>query len=295
MLKKILFYLDLVWSGFVTYNLSLIKRDLPPICTIKRTMDKINDLDKSIARYGDGEFNMILGSGNGFQDYDPNLASKLLDILKSDPDGNCLIALPGFENSSMKLRARMYWRSIFPQYRVLLNNTCRYNEYYNSFITRPYMDFNNIMQTQYVFDTFDEIFMGRNILVVEGEGTQLGVGNNLLSNAKSVKRVLCPNKNAFRYYDEIHESIKSNSEKEDLILIALGPTATVLCWELSQIGYKCIDIGHLDVELFWKECKSNKKIPVPGKNVNELGIIGVKSNLSDEYENSIIQRVALNE
>ena len=39
--------------------------------------------------------------------------------------------------------------------------------------------------------------------------------------------------------------------KSVLFLVALGPTATVLAYDLSKIGYQAIDIGHIDISFVW--------------------------------------------
>ena len=45
--------------------------------------------------------------------------------------------------------------------------------------------------------------------------------------------------------------IKQKLSKNKLILIALGPTATVLSYDLYKLGYHVIDIGHADIEYEW--------------------------------------------
>mgnify|MGYP000128627122 CR=1 FL=1 len=55
-------------------------------------------------------------------------------------------------------------------------------------------------------------------------------------------------------------------EKTALFLIALGPTATVLAYDLFKSGYQAIDAGHVDVEYEWwrmgakRESKAGTKI-----------------------------------
>ena len=34
----------------------------------------------------------------------------------------------------------------------------------------------------------------KDIIIIEGEHTRFGIGNNLLDNAKSFKRIICPSK-----------------------------------------------------------------------------------------------------
>ncbi|MGL1028210.1 GT-D fold domain-containing glycosyltransferase [Vibrio vulnificus] len=291
MIKNILHKVNLIWNGIILYNLLNLKKTTPVILSLKSTMEKLCSSNKSIARFGDGEFNMILGKGNGFQRYEENLSKRLLDILSSDIEDQCMVALPWFEDSSLKLHAKLYWRTIYPNYRKLLERVCTRHGYANSFITRPYMDFDNLEQSGYVFEKFKDILREKRVLIVEGEGTRFGVGNTLLSNVKLVGRLLCPNINAFSHYNEIYDFVRDNASKYDLVLIALGPTATVLCWELSKYGVRAIDIGHLDIEFFWMNNGCKKKAPVPGKNVNELGMVGDSTELSKEYSSSIIRKI----
>ena len=65
-------------------------------------------------------------------------------------------------------------------------------------------------------------------------------------------------------------TIKKNVRKNKLILIALGPTATILAYDLYKLGYRAIDIGHIDIEYEWFLRKANTKIPIKNKYVNEI-------------------------
>ena len=50
----------------------------------------------------------------------------------------------------------------------------------------------------------------------------------------------------------------------------MGPTATVLAYDLSRAGYQAIDIGHLDLEYEWFLRGEGVRVEVPGKYNNEL-------------------------
>ena len=99
--------------------------------------------------------------------------------------------------------------------------------------------------------------------------SRLGVGNNLFDNAKSIKRIICPYLNSFKVDNKILKSIKTIKEKR-LILIALGPTATILAYDLFILGYQAIDIGHADIEYEWFLRKANRTIPINNKFVLEV-------------------------
>ncbi len=108
------------------------------------------------------------------------------------------------------------------------------------------------------------------MLVIEGSKSRVGVGNSLFSNAAEIKRILCPSVNAFDAYQEILAQACA-VPKDYLILIALGPTATVLAYDLYKAGYQAVDIGHIDIEFEWFLRKSDQREQIPGKFVAEVG------------------------
>ena len=90
-----------------------------------------------------------------------------------------------------------------------------------------------------------QIWNDRDIVFVEGVDGKFGIGNDLLNNTKSIKRIICPSIEAFSVYDKIMEAVLK-FDKNNLILISLGQTATVLSFDLCKLGYQAIDIGHTD-------------------------------------------------
>lgn len=86
-------------------------------------------------------------------------------------------------------------------------------------------------------------------MIVEGQLSRSGVGNDLFANAKSVQRILGPARNAFA-----HAALKAAIEKfgpGKLVLLMLGPTAKALVGELAATGLQLVDIGHIDLEYEW--------------------------------------------
>ena len=72
---------------------------------------------------------------------------------------------------------------------------------------------------QYI-NKLKKIWEQRDVVIIEGEKTRLGVGNELFDNIiKSIQRILCPSVNAFFIYNKIlKESLKI--DKNFLILLA---------------------------------------------------------------------------
>lgn len=78
----------------------------------------------------------------------------------------------------------------------------------------------------------------------------------------------------------------------DIILLCLGPTATVLAYELAHIGYWSIDIGNMDMEYEWMKNKTQKPIAINGKYTIEApnGTSDYECN-DEKYISQIIERI----
>lgn len=120
----------------------------------------------------------------------------------------------------------------------------------------------------------------------------MGVGNDLLDNARSIRRIICPDKDAFDKYDIIYSAIEKNVNQSDLILISLGMTATVLAYDLSKEGFQAIDIGHVDIEYEWMRMGATKKCKVQNKRMAEIEGGQCENECSDaKYQYGVILKV----
>ena len=165
----------------------------------------------------------------------------------------------------------------------------------DAFISRFYMRYNDKSKeknAKYV-SLLKKLWDNRKIVFIEGENSRLGYGNDLFDNAKSIERILCPKLNAFEKYDEIIDYITKNVDKSKLLILALGATATILSYDLSNMGYQALDLGHIDIEYEWFLMKATKKEPVSNKYVSECNSDGEVSNdsLLAEYKDQIIKRI----
>lgn len=266
----------------------------PKVEDIDVTIGKIINERKSISRYGDGEITILKKGGVGFQCFNDKLSKRLAEILNSNAD-NILIGIPNiFTYDDLKDTVditKKFWKT---ELILKLKNYKMINPkkvYYNAFITRPYIRYKDKSNAELIFDKLKDIWKDRDIVIIEGEQTRLGCGNDLFDNVKSIKRIECPNKDAFEKYNDILEkSLKLG--KETLILIALGPTATVLAYDLAQNGYQALDIGHIDIEYEWFKRGVSEKVKIEGKFTNEIYDGHEVDSVKDEiYENQIIERI----
>lgn len=301
-------YLISCWENFYASDLVLSavyrwtnRRDQLHILSSEDTIAYILQHNCSIARFGDGEFELILQQDRdlGFQTHSAELSSKLKDVLASQND-NLLVCIPTALNSikGRTKHSRMFWYSwgkhnnqhhrIFELIRCLGNGEYCFGD---SQITRSYIAFQDDKRAKRMFQEIRKLWQFRNLLIVEGNQTRLGVGNDLFSNATSIKRILCPATNAFDRIDDIIDAVKAAWNGE-LILLALGPTATVLAEEFAGLGMQALDIGHVDIEYEWFLSGAKGHDQIEGKFTNEASGGNVVTECDDtEYQKQIICRV----
>lgn len=270
---------------------------LPKICSVEKTCEKIASERCSISRFGDGEFQIILGNAKDvYQSDNKHLADRLKDILTSNLQNHIVAladdygAMEGLRNESKHTIRRYMTEEKRQAHYALLDMD---KQYYNAYISRPYVIYphEDVEQTRKRFDDLKKIWDKQNVLLVEGDKTRMGVGNDLFDNAAKVERILAPNENAFDVYDEIYDAtLKYGSNK--VILIALGPTATVLAYDLAKAGYWALDIGHLDLEYEWF-LKGKGYSYITNKYNNEVLGDTVVENIDDKsYSKSIVRIIS---
>lgn len=245
----------------------------PHILSFDETISNILSR-KSLARFGDGEIRMVLDLNEeiGFQKKCEKLSRRLQEVLKTDNE-NVLICLPNTFglNFNFNTDSQIFWLGFNFNYAARF---CRFlnipneRKFGNALITRFYMPFKDKSEVAHKVAQLKKIWNNKEIVIIEGEASKLGIGNDLFNNSKSLTRIICPAKNAFDKYNEILDAAKRFG-KNKLILIALGPTATVLAHDLAVEGYWALDIGHIDVEYMWYLNNDKQKNQISGKAVNE--------------------------
>lgn len=267
----------------------------PHILSAKETIDKLIHEKKSLVRFGDGEFATIAGKLRAtFQtETDTLLASRLSEVLHSDDDNILLSIADNYgdlscytPSSQREIRYYMTPEVRNSHYQLLDMN----KSYYNAYLTRPYIMYadNQTDAPKNRFKHLQCIWENRDCIFIEGEQTRMGVGNDLFSNTRSIRRILGPAKNAFRSYEKLLSAAMQHS-KDTLLLIALGPTATVLAYDLAMAGYQAIDIGHIDLEYEWFLRGKGCRTEVPLKYNNEFPNGTQVQSLHDPiYESQII-------
>lgn len=271
----------------------------PNVMLIDETIKHILKHKSSVSRFGDGELMIILGHGIGFQKADQSLQVRLIEILKNDSINNLIVTVPDiFTNEKLALRTeenQNFWRTHLSRHRKdWYKYMDRKKNYFNTAISRFYYPIKDKSKSLQYAALLKKIWEGQHVLVIEGEFSRLGVGNDLFENASSLQRILCPAKNAFDLYNEILQDTEKHAIGK-LVLIALGPTATVLAADLAKKGFWAIDIGHVDMEYMWLQQKSKGRTPIKGRMLNEVEDQqdrGLDPDEERNYLNSIITKIA---
>lgn len=270
------------------------------VLTVKETFGLIKK-GKTVIRFGDGELRLLMGVGEaGFQRRDSKLEVELNEIFHSYISGQereILLCMPGALSSLSReyvmTREVFFWWftfsvKYFKELRCLFS-LCRGVSFGEAYITRPYYAVQDLEFARYVFEEFKNLFRGKRLLILEGRFTRFGVGNDLLDGAKSVRRILGPEVDAYEKVGEIYE--RSKLEDCDIVLIALGPAAKILAYRLNKVGYCCLDVGHLDIEYEWYKARAKEKVSILNKYVNESKEKFVmKGALDEDYEREVVYR-----
>ena len=253
-------------------NSEIVRKKCPQIMDVERTIQILYNEKKCLARFGDNEFELMFGRlRTNYQDTNTKLADRLKEVLNSHED-NLLIAIADNYGSLAKYTdeaardIRMYMTKEVRENHIQLLDLNR--QYYDAYLSRTYLMYRDKTNVKNKFDNIKKIWDNKNVLIVEGRYTRFGVGNDLLENAKDVKRIIVPDKNAFEKYDEIIKAVRFYG-KNKLILSIIGPTATVLSYDLAREGYWIIDIGQLDTEYEWFIRGVDKRCSLKYKNVSE--------------------------
>ncbi|WP_427911031.1 GT-D fold domain-containing glycosyltransferase [Pediococcus parvulus] len=273
----------------------IIKKNAPQVINEVTTVKKIQRDKLSVSRFGDGEFRWMAGIRNdSFQDNNVVMAERLRKVLNSEQP-NHMVCIPDVFRSQSKYTTdnKLAWRRLLIDNSKKWLNVMNKNKiFYDANFTRPYIDRKNKAGAKNRFEELKKIWENKNVLIIEGTKTKFGVNNNLLLKAKKIGRILCPAVNAFEKYDEILEKSKKHLKSFDIVLLALGPTATILAYDLNNLGVQAVDIGHVDIEYEWYLMGVTKRVPLKHKYVNEVKNGGsVDEELTDNsnYNKQILE------
>ena len=231
---------------------------------------------RSFCRLGDGECELILGRSIGFQEANVTLAEKLKQILIEGGHDNCYVGIvksyftytPGYKNSNptqSELNSKIWSIFTMPRSRKVFTDYCNRDKTYidAAFCLMYATSATNISieDGEKHFKKVKSLFRGKKLVIFAGETVFDKIQYDVFEEAQSKVIVLAPRINAWRAYDDIMNKALS-FPKDHVLCFILGPTATVLAYELSKYGRIAWDIGHIakDYDAFMKRASKTSEI-----------------------------------
>lgn len=233
------------------------------IPVIKNTSETIRELinsNKSIIRFGDGEFNIMEGNSICFQNYNPIIAEKLKEIFR-DNNENILIGVPEiYYDYSIDLseKSKSFILGWFSKWHKIIEKYYNYDRvYYSAHISQMYP-----VYARYDFEShykdFKQIWDNKKITVVTGDRVYNNIEYDVFENASEVSYIYGPTENAFDSYDILKEQV-SNVKNDNILIFALEPAGKILAYDMYKLGYRVLDLGHLikDYDFYKKSSSVN--------------------------------------
>ena len=196
----------------------------------------------SIARYGDGELRLCLGRHQMSQRWTPEIGRRLREILIEE-NPLLLVGIPRIDGRTDWPRPEkgVYWARWNTKPIRQLYNPAR--DYFSAFITRPDSG-TGLYQPEY-WDLIRQIWAGRRVTLLKGEGTGFDKQPSLFELADGPPTVILgPATQAFQKHDRLLSRML-REPVDNVLVISLGPTATVLAADLAREGRQALDLGHL--------------------------------------------------
>lgn len=247
--------------------------------SIEETIDELIRTDKSMVRFGDGEITMIRGRSLKLQKVEPEIIEGLKRIVGYQYEG-LIVTIPEiFDDLSIyRKESRQFWRDHLLFSRKVYERYCNKDRaYYNTSVSRFYYALEDKSKCGEWIEGIRQIWKDKDVVVVEGERTHNGVGNDLLDTARSVERIIGPASDAYGRMDEIIACCRKYP-KDRLFLVSLGVAAKFFAETMFLEGYRVLDIGNLDMEYEWYLKQTKLKEPIPKHDV-----VGEKANEEAGY------------
>ncbi|WP_104746621.1 GT-D fold domain-containing glycosyltransferase [Helicobacter bilis] len=220
----------------------------PRVKSAADTMKELVNTNKSIIRFGDGEYIIMGGGGIPFQEYNKELADKLSEIILSDYD-NLLIGLgeelfhsPSPDSSPTTHEFLYSW--VVENYDIIMKYAKFGKEYANTAISQLYPWKPGCKEEiEMHYNMFKQIFSNKKLVLVCGDRVIANTKFNILEEFQ-VEYIYGPTKHAYGDIDRLRKELNDKVSGDEVLLFALGPAGKVLAYEMFLKGFRVLDIGH---------------------------------------------------
>ncbi len=239
----------------------------PTVLDKYESLRLLEENPKSLARIGDGEVDIMDGRSIPFQKYDPVLAEKMRSVLRTKRD-DLYVALDNYFHApslnSPEFNRRFHRNHITQLRRFIMKEANRDILYLSTHCLLTYIDAYDPETCEKLMLREKKLFEGRKIALVAGKGILSKLDYDVFDLAAEKITIEAPSKNAFQEYQSLLDKITSTVGKDYMICIILGPTATVMASDLTDMGYLAWDVGHIakDYDLYMKRVEKTHEMRV---------------------------------
>lgn len=260
-----------------------------------KTLEWVKKNQSSLARFGDGEFDLLAGKDIPYQKQNERLIEDMKEIIARQSDEDFVVCMPDVFKRQERYTeyCRNFWNNHIEKYEQLYRDLSGIEWFGSTFFSRPYIDMEDKTKCGEYFEELKSLWQDREILIVEGATSRAGVGNDLFEGASLIERIVCPSHDAYDNIEEIEAAIRRFGHGK-LILLMLGPTAKVIAYHLSKEKMWVVDIGHIDSEYEWYKMGATQKVKLPNKHTAEFNYDENIEFMSDEkYESQIVCKIGV--
>lgn len=216
---------------------SFIKRGKNSVYSNQLTIEKILDSDKSIIRLGDGEFKIMIGGSIYFQSFSLSLCRDLWKlVLNYKNNSNYILCVP----DPIECKKKPFMWAPYLLLDKFYFSRRSSAAYYNSFVFRG--------ESGLPKKVYLDIFNKYSTAVICHSNNQV-VQDFFRLNKFRVRHVSLPPIDAYcsrhKIYNEIIKCAAELDYRDFIVMVSAGPTAKFLVYELSKVGIRALDVGHL--------------------------------------------------
>jgi len=264
--------LDIIWRAesipmWEDINATIKDKQLNMV----ETLQYITENKISLARYGDGEFKLMLNERFhlNFQNNSIELREDLMRVMEDKLD-NLLVGFPQVFHTK-------HWANVYASLWADLKPLCVLQDRYGqAHISRP-LFFQ--IYGDYGVDLWRNLWKDKKIKVITGKGSRFDLVDRLFETASDITFEYSTPTNAYSDIDRLVSVLEKETDI-DLFLVSLGPAGTILTYRLAKLGKWAIDVGHISSSYehvmedgLWPEATalSNKVSEKAKKIINKLG------------------------
>lgn len=216
---------DFVWADIVKRHPSVLSR--------WESMEIIVREGASVARFGDGEYKQMRNKDMRRQRHSKELAARLREILYTDVPGFYAAVLEPVLIDNGQDVSDTRKRTLVHNYRTVtaLGDRRRLNMWISQAYSIEYIDL------------VKKLWHNRDVVLITNPDTRDKAANcGLFANANRLDFIGVTVTHAFSQYDAVFSQAK-DCPAGTLFVLACGPTANVLAFDLHQLGFQAVDIG----------------------------------------------------